>query len=89
MTYIRTKLRFALRRRTLAAIQGFRDKQSDVHLQGFTDIPFSFIPRPTINLHYSVSVMMPILGVINRYIISHDIMNERCCANDKFNQCTK
>jgi len=48
MTYIRTKLRFALLRSTLAAIRGFRGKQSDVHLQDLTDIDFSLIPRPTI-----------------------------------------
>ena len=32
ITYIRTKLRFALLRSTLAAIRGFRGKRSDVHL---------------------------------------------------------
>jgi len=45
MTYIRTKLRFALLRSTLAAIRGFPGKRSDVHL---TDIDFSLILRPTI-----------------------------------------
>jgi len=48
ITYIRTKLRFALLRSTLAAIRGFRGKRSDVHLQDFTDIDFSLIPRPTV-----------------------------------------
>jgi len=48
ITYIRTKLRFALLRSTLAAIRGFRGKRSDVHLQDLTDIDFSLIPRPTI-----------------------------------------
>jgi len=38
ITYIRTKLRFALLRSTLAAIRGFRGKRSDVHLQDLTDI---------------------------------------------------
>jgi len=46
--YIRTKLRFALLRSTLAAIRGFRGKRSDVHLQDLTDIDFSLIPRPTV-----------------------------------------
>ena len=32
ITYIRTKLRFALLRSTLAAIRGFRGKRNDVHL---------------------------------------------------------
>jgi len=48
MTYIRAELRFALLRSTLAAIRGFRGKLSDVHLQDFTDIDFSIIPKPTI-----------------------------------------
>jgi len=48
ITYIRTKLRFAYLRSTLAAIRGFRDKQNDVHLQDLTDIDFSLIPRPTV-----------------------------------------
>jgi len=48
ITYIRTKLRFALLRSTLAAIRGFCGKQSDVHLQDLTDIDFSLIPRPTV-----------------------------------------
>ena len=50
ITYIslRTKLRFALLRSTLAAIRGFRGKRSDVHLQDLTDIDFSLIPRPTV-----------------------------------------
>jgi len=48
MTYIRTKLRFALLRSTLAAIRGFRGKRSDVHLQDLTDIDFSLIPRSTV-----------------------------------------
>jgi len=48
ITYIRTKLRFALLRSTLAAIQGFRGKRSDVHLQDLTNIDFSLIPRPTV-----------------------------------------
>ena len=48
ITYVRTKLRFALLRSTLAAIRGFRGKQSDVHLQDLTDINFSLIPRPTV-----------------------------------------
>jgi len=50
ITYIRTKLRFALLRSTLAAIRGFRGKRSDVHLQGLTDIDFSLIPRPTVTV---------------------------------------
>jgi len=48
ITYIRTKLRCALLRSTLAAIQGFQGKRSDVHLQDLTNIDFSLIPRPTI-----------------------------------------
>jgi len=48
MTYIWTKLRFALLRSTLAVIQGFQGKRSDVHLQDLTDIDFSLISRPTI-----------------------------------------
>jgi len=48
ITYIRTKLRFALLRSTLAAVQRFRGKRSDVHLQDLTDIDFSLIPRPTV-----------------------------------------
>jgi len=48
MTYIRTKLRFALLRSTLAAIRGIRGKQSDIHLQNLTDIDFSLIPKPTV-----------------------------------------
>jgi len=48
ITYTRTKLRFALLRSTLAAIRGFRGKQSDVHLQDLTDVDFSLIPRPTV-----------------------------------------
>jgi len=48
ITYIRTKLRFAHLRSTLAAIRGFRSKRSDVHLQDLTDIDFSLIPRPTV-----------------------------------------
>jgi len=48
ITYLRTKLRFALLRSTLAAIRGFRGKRSDVHLQDLTDIDFSLITRPTI-----------------------------------------
>jgi len=48
ITYIRTKIRFALLRSTLAAIRGFQGKQSDVHLQDLTDIDFSLIPRPTV-----------------------------------------
>jgi len=47
MTYIRTKLRFALSSSPLAAIRGFLGKQSDVQLQDLTDIDFSLIPRPT------------------------------------------
>jgi len=46
--YIRTKLRFALLRNTLAAIRGFRGKRSDVHLHDLTDIVFSVITRPTV-----------------------------------------
>jgi len=46
MTYIRTKLRFALLRSTIAVIRGFRGKRSDVHLQDLTDINFSLIPSP-------------------------------------------
>jgi len=41
ITYVRTKLRFAILRSTLAAIRGFRGKRSDVHLQDLTDIDFS------------------------------------------------
>jgi len=48
ITYIRTKLRFALLRSTLAEIRGFRGKRSDVHLQDLTDIDFSLLPRPTV-----------------------------------------
>ena len=48
MTYIRTKLRFALLRSTLAALWGFWGKRNDVHLQDLTDIHFRLIPRPTI-----------------------------------------
>jgi len=48
ITYIRTKLRFALLRSTLTAIRGFRGKRSDVHLQDITVIDFSVIPRPMI-----------------------------------------
>jgi len=48
ITYIRTKLRFAILRGTLAAILGFRGKRSDVYLQDLTDIHFSLIPRPTV-----------------------------------------
>ena len=48
ITYIRTKLRFALLKSTHAAKRGFRGKQSDVHLQDLTDIDFSLIPRPTV-----------------------------------------
>jgi len=48
ITYIRTKLRFALLRSTLAAVRGFRGKRSDGHLQDLTDIDFSLIPRPTV-----------------------------------------
>jgi len=48
ITYIRTKLRFALLRSTLATIRGFQGKRSDVHLQDLTDIDFSLIPRPTV-----------------------------------------
>jgi len=47
MKYIRTKLRFALRR-SLAAIQGFLGKQNDANLQDLTYIDFSLILRPTI-----------------------------------------
>jgi len=46
--YIRTKLRFALLRSTLAAIRGCRGKRSDVHLQDLTDIDFSLIARLTV-----------------------------------------
>jgi len=50
ITYIRTKLRFALLRSTLAAIRGFRGKRSDVHLQellpsGLPDFFCSFWPK--------------------------------------------
>ena len=45
ITYVRTKLRFALLRSTLAEIWGFRGKWSDVHLQDLTYIDFSLIPR--------------------------------------------
>jgi len=48
ITCIRTKLRFALLRSTLAAIRGFQGKQSDVNLQDLTDIDFSIIPMPTV-----------------------------------------
>jgi len=48
ITYIRTKLRFAYLRSTLAAIRGSGGKRSDVHLQDLTDIDFSLIPRPTV-----------------------------------------
>jgi len=48
ITYIRTKLRFALLRRTLAAIREFRGKRSDVHLQDLTDTDFSLLPKPTV-----------------------------------------
>jgi len=48
MTYIRTKLRFAFLKSTLAAIRGFRGKRSDVHLPDLTDIDFSLIPGPTL-----------------------------------------
>ena len=44
ITYIKTKLRFALLRSTLAAIRGFRGKRSDVHLQDLMNIDFSLIP---------------------------------------------
>jgi len=37
ITYIRTKLRFALLRSTLTAVRGFQGKRSDVHLQHLTD----------------------------------------------------
>jgi len=40
-----TKLRFALLRKTLAAVQGFRSK-SDACLQDLMDIDFSLIPTP-------------------------------------------
>jgi len=46
--YIKTKLRFALLRSTVAAIRGFRGKRNDVHLRDLTDIDFSLIPRPTV-----------------------------------------
>jgi len=42
ITYIRTKLRFALLRSTLTTIRRFQGKQD------LTDIDFSLIPRPTI-----------------------------------------
>jgi len=48
ITFIKTKLRFALLRSTLAAIRGFRGKRSDADLQDLTDINFSVIPRPTV-----------------------------------------
>jgi len=48
ITYIRTQLRFALLRSTLAAIRGFQGKKSGVHLQDLTDIDFSLIPWPTV-----------------------------------------
>jgi len=48
ITYVRTKLRFALLRSTLAAIRGFLGRRSDVHLQDVTDIDFSLIPKPTV-----------------------------------------
>ena len=48
ITYIKTKLRFALLRSTLAAIRGFQGKRSGVHLQDVTDIAISLILRPTI-----------------------------------------
>jgi len=48
ITYIRSKLRFALLRSTLAAIRGFRGKRRDVHLQDLTDIDLSLFTRPTI-----------------------------------------
>jgi len=57
ITYIWTKLRFALLRCTLAAIRGFHGKQSDVHLHDITDIDFSLIPRPTIILSLTMVSM--------------------------------
>jgi len=58
ITYIRTKLRFALLRSTLAAIRGFRGKRSDVDLQDLTDIDFSLIPRPTVTQSWTMVSMI-------------------------------
>jgi len=57
ITYIRTKLRFALLRSTLAAIRGFCGKQYDVHLQDLTDIDFSLIPKPTVTWSWTTVSM--------------------------------
>jgi len=46
LTYIRTKLRFALLRSTLAAIQGFRGKRNDVHLQDSRTLTSAYFPGP-------------------------------------------
>ena len=48
ITYIRTKLRFAFLKSTLAAIRECGGKRSDVHLQDPTEIDFSLIRRPTV-----------------------------------------
>jgi len=48
MTYIKTALKFALLRSTLAAIRGFQGKRNNVHLQVLTHIDFSLIPKSTI-----------------------------------------
>ena len=47
MNHIRTKLRFALLRSTLAAIRGDRGRRSDLHVKELTVIDFSMIPAPT------------------------------------------
>jgi len=44
MTYIKTKLRFALFSSTLAALRCFQGKQSDVQLHDLMDTEFSLIP---------------------------------------------
>ena len=73
--YIRTKLRFALLRSTLAAIWGFRSKRSDVRLQDLKDIDFILISRLTVTVTYSwttVSMTWHQLHLWNKWVVYID-----------------
>ena len=79
MTYIRTKVRFALLRSSFATKWGFRGKRNDVHLPRMSDIDFSIIPRLTVMYNWIIVSMKWRRSYLhNRWInlISHDIMNE-------------
>ena len=79
ITYIRTKLRPSMLSSTLAKIWDIQGKKCNVHLQVFTDIDFSLIPKPTILWSW---IMVPMMWrqsyLCNRciYLVSHGIMNE-------------